>query len=315
MAALGRVTSKVINQRPSGNLTYLSSAISSDSSASSSLSSAGDAANDFEIDMRFQFQSILLEPFIDLFRSKHDDTKLNIIRAVFSILQSSGQCIRGAWLVLLNLLSQVTNCLEEAVSITFAPRALPTNGKLLIIEAFKCLELIMTDFLSQIPVCNLAELIQTITYFCAQRHDTNISFSSIGLLWRISDHIALTRQRSVDALERQKQLHLSLHGENCPLDERLLLASGSLQAEIGSIMTETKSTTLARTLNEQFIRLSRDSRTEVRNSAIKTMYSSLNAFLNLPCMLSDSLLAFKTIVLPFIAELFSAEVHYFLSSH
>ena len=85
------------------------------------------------------------------------------------------------------------------------------SGAALITLGFNSIQLIVNDFIDSIPLDRIPLLISTIGQYSGQRKDTNISFTSIGLLWRVSDYIArivgvhITRRRASVATYRTVQ--------------------------------------------------------------------------------------------------------------
>jgi hypothetical protein len=59
----------------------------------------------------------------------------------------------------------------------------------LIRQAQQCLQLVVTDFLSTIPICYLGILIKVVAKFGFQEQDLNIALSAIGLLWNMTDYL------------------------------------------------------------------------------------------------------------------------------
>lgn len=128
---------------------------------------------------------------------------------------------------------------------------------LFIQEGYRSLELIANDFLETLPLSPVNAkhpdpavlerspfwlLIRALGEFCRQRWDTNITFSAAGLLWRVSDHL----------LERAAELRVS----------------SPEPSQAASLVDA-----LAFALFERLRGLCFDVRSEVRNSAIKTLRS------------------------------------------
>ncbi len=63
------------------------------------------------------------------------------------------------------------------------------QNEILVRSAFQCLQLVVQDFLYKFDLTNLDLLINSISKFCIQEHDLNISLTAIVLLWNISDHM------------------------------------------------------------------------------------------------------------------------------
>lgn len=174
------------------------------------------------------FENFILGPLTSLYRSKYADTRSHILVSVFDLIQSCGQRINSGWRVILELLGVVVTSMNTDSDFSPAHRlAFISNG-------FKCIQLIVDEFLQSMPWTLYEELSTLLGLYGAQRQGTNISFTSIGVLWQLSDHITRERQSS---------------GDSESLDRLQLL------------------------IFRQLKNLSLDDRSEVRNSAVQTLYS------------------------------------------
>ncbi|QSL66221.1 hypothetical protein MERGE_000596 [Pneumocystis wakefieldiae] len=77
-------------------------------------------------------------------------------------------------------------------------------------DAFFSLQLICTDFLSELSSEHVLTLINILTKFCLQKDDLNISLAAIGLFWNISDNLRSkkTFQKSFQAFDSSNELNL-----------------------------------------------------------------------------------------------------------
>ena len=132
--------------------------------------------------------------------------------AIFQILQTCGQVLEEGWPIILNVLQSAAtgNRLvllvtikwisfifhththhhdshqwqakheEKSSSNSNAPAGNPNINETYVALAFKSIELIVSDFLECVPYGSFQLLIATIGWFCTQRAETNISFTSIG---------------------------------------------------------------------------------------------------------------------------------------
>ena len=72
----------------------------------------------------------------------------------------------------------------------------------LIRQAQQCLQLVVTDFLSTIPIYYLGILIKVVAKFGFQEQDLNIALSAIGLLWNMTDYLFRMKEQ-----ENELKLH------------------------------------------------------------------------------------------------------------
>ena len=245
--------------------------------------SGGGAANNI-FDDPDAFQLSLLSPLTELYiKSRYDDTRLQLLQALHSILQAAGQSMSAGWTTILEWLSQVCEIGGVPGSPRGADIAVATgtkgeagsaskekvvvSGTALITLGFNSVQLIVNDFIDSIPLERIPLLISTIAQYSQQRQDANISFTSIGLLWRVSDYIA--RIVGVRIVRRRASVADIANGANGSA------ANGS--SIENDVLTEAAADRLMLSLFTQLHSLSMDSRPEVRNSAVKTFSSTLVA--------------------------------------
>lgn len=123
---------------------------------------------EFSVSSKSQFHKLVLTPLCELYCSKYEDTRENILNSSFEILESVGQILEDdGWPVLLKLLKNVTT---DA----------PTSSHIRI--GFKTIQLISSDFVEFLPFDCLQSFIDTTGLYGFQQYDSNISFTSIGIL-------------------------------------------------------------------------------------------------------------------------------------
>ena len=133
------------------------------------------------------------------------------ISALHSILEGAGHNMTDeVWTVLIVSISSLSG------DITKAPEGCPyrsgsewATGCML---AFRCLKLIVDDFLDQIPPMSdasltpRAALLDCCSSFGSSRHDVNISLTAIGFLWSIADQDS--NSWTIDVSHFPRRLHL-----------------------------------------------------------------------------------------------------------
>ncbi|KAI9139595.1 hypothetical protein BKA69DRAFT_1116837 [Paraphysoderma sedebokerense] len=189
------------------------------------------------------------------------------------ILQMSGHSFTHTWSTIFDILKSV--CIlpssnhkpalitdDDSVGIesqsSSSPRTplqSPTQSKALglVKVAFPCLQLICTDYLSALDTKTLYQCASTVVSFALQTEDLNISLTSVGLLWTISDHV----QTNKDDL-----IKLSASVDNTDSTGRPIAQSSAI-------------IDLWMELLLQLLTVCSDSRPEVRNGAIQTLFRTI----------------------------------------
>eukprot|EP00026_Physarum_polycephalum_P000282 Phypoly_transcript_00282.p1 GENE.Phypoly_transcript_00282~~Phypoly_transcript_00282.p1 ORF type:complete len:1756 (+),score=269.99 Phypoly_transcript_00282:745-5268(+) len=132
----------------------------------------------------------MLEALTELSKNSYNDVKDKTLNAVDTLLQSSGQTLNSGWPLLLTILKRVAE----------------NNDKLFIPTAFKCVQLICTDFLSNFQPHHLALFISVIGEFGKQNTDINISLTAVGLLWNVADFLAHERDKDKASIYHMKDV-------------------------------------------------------------------------------------------------------------
>ncbi|XP_053575217.1 LOW QUALITY PROTEIN: protein MON2 homolog [Bombina bombina] len=118
-----------------------------------------------------RLQLLLLNPLKELSNIIHHDIRLKQLECVLQILQSQGDRLGPGWPLVLGVVGAIRN----------------DQGESLIRTAFQCLQLVVTDFLPTMPCTCLQIVVEVAGSFGLQNQELNISLTSIGLLWNISD--------------------------------------------------------------------------------------------------------------------------------
>uniref|UniRef100_A0A3P8RC33 Protein MON2 homolog n=1 Tax=Astatotilapia calliptera TaxID=8154 RepID=A0A3P8RC33_ASTCA len=143
-----------------------------------------------------RLQLLLLNPLKELSNVLHADIRQKQLECVLQILQSQGDSLGPGWPLVLGVIGAIRN----------------DQGESLIRTAFQCLQLVVTDFLPTMPCTCLQIVVDVAGSFGLQNQELNISLTSIGLLWNISDYFfqrgeAITQEleREEEALQKQAQ--------------------------------------------------------------------------------------------------------------
>ncbi|XP_078594586.1 protein MON2 homolog isoform X1 [Branchiostoma floridae x Branchiostoma japonicum] len=198
-------------------------------------------AHDYEPPLKDnkKLQGLLLTPLQELCQSSHVDVRQKQLDCVLQVLQNNGDNLGHAWPVILEVLGAATD-----------------QGEALIRTAFQSLQLVVTDFLPAMPSVCLQVCITVATRFGLQKRELNISLTSIGLLWNISDFLYQNKEKIRADLEQDYEQPSTPTGE-----KSLLGPSDSLWMCLYSRLAD----------------LCVDSRPAVRKSACQTLFSTIQA--------------------------------------
>nr|XP_015208768.1 PREDICTED: protein MON2 homolog isoform X3 [Lepisosteus oculatus] len=191
---------------------------------------------------------LLLNPLKELSNIAHSDIRQKQLECVLQILQSQGDSLGPGWPLVLGVIGAIRN----------------DQGESLIRTAFQCLQLVVTDFLPTTPCTCLQIVVDVAGSFGLQNQELNISLTSIGLLWNISDYFfqrGETIEKELDkeeaVLEKQakeKGVPLNRPFHPAPPFDCLWLC---LYAKLGELCV--------------------DPRPAVRKSASQTLFSTITA--------------------------------------
>ncbi|KAM8890970.1 protein MON2 homolog isoform 2-T2 [Spinachia spinachia] len=136
-----------------------------------------------------RLQLLLLNPLKELSNVLHADIRQKQLESVLQILQSQGDGLGPGWPLVLGVIGAIRN----------------DQGESLIRTAFQCLQLVVTDFLPTMPCGCLQVVVDVAGSFGLQNQELNISLTSIGLLWNISDYFFQRGEVIIQELEREEE--------------------------------------------------------------------------------------------------------------
>ncbi|XP_066580371.1 protein MON2 homolog isoform X1 [Amia ocellicauda] len=137
-----------------------------------------------------RLQLLLLNPLKELSNIVHADIRQKQLECVLQILQSQGDSLGPGWPLVLGVIGAIRN----------------DQGESLIRTAFQCLQLVVTDFLPTMPCTCLQIVVDVAGSFGLQNQELNISLTSIGLLWNISDYFFQRGETIEKELDREEAL-------------------------------------------------------------------------------------------------------------
>ena len=136
----------------------------------------------------------LLTPLCEtITKTQHRDVAEAGLNALHVILEGNGHNLSGeAWSIIIDAISTLSGCemdscnVDDYIDRSFSDWA--TCSSL----AFRCLKLIVDDFLDELPSGDLsistrAALLDCCAAFGSSQHDVNTSLTATGMLWTIAD--------------------------------------------------------------------------------------------------------------------------------
>ncbi|XP_065133432.1 protein MON2 homolog isoform X3 [Paramisgurnus dabryanus] len=133
---------------------------------------------------------LLLHPLKELSNVLHADIRQKQLECVLQILQNQGDSLGPGWPLVLGVIGAIRN----------------DQGESLIRTAFQCLQLVVTDFLPTMPCTCLQIVVDVAGSFGLQNQELNISLTSIGLLWNISDYFFQRGETITEELEKEEAI-------------------------------------------------------------------------------------------------------------
>ncbi|KAI9326255.1 hypothetical protein BDR26DRAFT_145791 [Obelidium mucronatum] len=220
------------------------------------------------------------------------------LETVKKILMGSGHNLVHGWFLIFEVIRSVViggkkgggvTSTGALMNITEASNNLestqPSKASLLVRAAFPSLQLVCGDFLGSLGPEILFECIQTLGCFGSQPDDINISLTTIGLLWNISDHILTRRQKLEKDGKAESPTHRSNYnvGSTEKLDTpnstlSILQASRAMLTSreyLSGPVTPKTMDVLWMHLLAHLSQLCSDWRPEVRNSANQTIFKTI----------------------------------------
>ena len=185
------------------------------------------------LDSKFRFMA----PLQDLSDIPFSDLRQKQLTVCLQLIQSTGERLEDAWPQMLDIIGSLHDSHSDS----------------LIRLAFQCLQLIISDFLSNIPVICLVLVVETAAKFGSQTQELNVSLTAIGCLWNVADYLHHNQNRIRTDLAKGQQVNRPSIMES-QLDPFECLWMG-LFTRLGDLCC--------------------DSRPSVRKSAAQTLFSGL----------------------------------------
>ncbi|TPX33319.1 hypothetical protein SmJEL517_g03771 [Synchytrium microbalum] len=221
------------------------------------------------------------------------DVQKNGLDTLNKILQLSGQKLSNSWYIVFQVLKscmppsnrqkRTTRLLNSdgsnpglgtptgsMMGVELAELSLPTTPApktvALVRVGFPSLQFICTDFLGLLDSKTLVECIEVVGLFASQQDDLNISLTSIGLLWSISDFVLRKKEK--------QELRRDSESDSTPTD----LTSDNPDKDnlMAAVEASPMSDSMWKILLQQLSLLCSDTRPEVRNSASQSLFRTVS---------------------------------------
>ena len=131
-------------------------------------------------------QQAILQPLFELSEAGSDDCRKHVLDGMYNLLESSGYELSNGWSLIFSIIQR---CAGSA------------DGKV-VASAFRCVQLIVTDFLSSMPVEHCQMCVVTVGRFRSNLSDMNLNLTAIGQLWNIADYFGRDQDLLVEMLNK-----------------------------------------------------------------------------------------------------------------
>ncbi len=131
-------------------------------------------------------QQAILQPLSELSEAGSDDCRNHMLEAIYKLLESSGYELSNGWSLILSIIQ----------------RCAGSDDLKVVASAFRCVQLIITDFLSSMPVEHCQTCVVTVGRFRSHLSDLNLNLTAIGQLWNIADYFGREQDILVEMLDK-----------------------------------------------------------------------------------------------------------------
>lgn len=188
-----------------------------------------------------------------------DDVRSDVINGLLESLQERGHMLDAAWPVVVELITSVpmsmvvVRVVERNSLVESDPRETTSSvsdsypwPKQTLAVAFNCAKFIVDEFLDLLSLAVVERLIAGLSAFASQTHDVNISLTSVELLWKVCDCTLMKLKLSKISDQRESQE---------------FQANAEIISSVLGLMMDV------------LLTLSMDSRPELRNCAMNTLFA------------------------------------------
>lgn len=234
-----------------------------------------------------ELRALILKPLEDMSLVNYFDSRQKQLDCVLQILHSKGDSLGDGWPLVLGVLGAATQFpsaessaatpTDSASTAASSPSSPSTSAQTtasfenLIRSGFQGLQLVVTDFLPTMPKrCLRISVIVTAKYGL-QTQDVNISLTSIGLMWNISDFISQHQDFIRKQLETEEEEEAA---KSSALNRADKETGENTEAATSSPLSPLDELWLV--IYEKLGELCTDERPAVRKSAGQTLFSTIS---------------------------------------
>ena len=187
-----------------------------------------------------------------------------------NVLEQYAETFTEAWNLIFDLISSIFSASRgegkqqenNSNNNTYRRRdPLSADSPRLVRAAYRCLQLVASDFLSLLPSPCLLILVNTFSNFASQKQDFNISLTTTSFFWKISDFL----EGQIERFSIEEHVDASVSEEKL---EKLAKDNDSSASR----------NSLWLLLLLRIVNVTTDSRSEVRNSAIRTLLRIFDSY-------------------------------------
>ncbi|KAH3679483.1 hypothetical protein WICMUC_000928 [Wickerhamomyces mucosus] len=203
-----------------------------------------------------------LSIIIDQMLSSHSDELLvsnaesemihDTLKTLYELLDRFGTSFKNSW-------ESIVQIIDSPFKFYELSKSKNNQQKQLLKSSFEILQLILNDFLQSIPLNNFKLIIDVLQNFCLQEVELNVSFSAVSYYWLISDYF-----RGLVANSEEAEFEVETRSA---LTE---LINNTEKADV-------KLRSLWLYLLSSLVKISDDTRVEVKNGAVQTFFRIIDS--------------------------------------
>ena len=129
----------------------------------------------------------VLKPLVALIDSGSDECQTHLLDGMYTLLESCGYELSHGWDIILSIIQLCAG----------------SGNPRVVASAFRSVQLIVTDFLSSMPVEHCQLCVVTVGRFRAHLSDMNMNLTAIGQLWNIADYFGREQATLVETLNNK----------------------------------------------------------------------------------------------------------------
>jgi len=160
--------------------------------------------------------------------------------------------------------------IDRHSSISPPPAPVPQWSSIALTTAFNCMKLVCDELLEDLSIEITVRVIPCLASFSVQTHDVNISLTSIELMWKVTDSM----------VSKYTVLANSHPGTGKPSGQ----GGNSTASGANDSSSVYHAEIILNVMMSELFQLCTDSRPEIRNCAIKTLFSAMLSYMTHPIL-------------------------------